>query len=219
MIDGVWEPCPERLESCREEILRLQKLVEDLNALSVIERDTLLLNRSEFDLARLLEKTAEQFSACAAEKGIVIRRELSPAPVFADQDRLTQVFINLLSNALNYTDSGAITIKLKPLDQAGGLRHTGESSEVPPSCPLRSKDGGYEISIEDTGIGIAGEDLPHVFERFYRSDKSRSRDTGGAGIGLAIAAAIVEAHGGRISARSPIENSPLAPGSAFTVVL
>ncbi|MDR1177443.1 MAG: HAMP domain-containing protein, partial [Spirochaetaceae bacterium] len=197
MIDGVWESGPEHLESCREEILRLQKLVEDLNSLSVIERDALHLHKTEFDLGRLLSKTAEQFTAAAGEKGIAIRCELESAPVFADQDRLTQVFINLFSNALTYTDSGAITVRLK----------------------ARPDSGQYEITVEDTGIGIAEEDLPHVFERFYRSDKSRSRNTGGAGIGLAIAAAIVEAHGGRIRAASPAANSaPSAPGSVFTVV-
>jgi signal transduction histidine kinase len=194
MIDGVWEPSPERLESCREEILRLQKLVEDLNALSVIERDALALHKTEFDLARLLSKIAEQFAPEAAEKGIAIRCELDSVPVFADQDRLTQVFINLLSNALKYTDSGTITITLKSLE------------------------GGGEVTIEDTGIGIAAEDLPHVFERFYRSDKSRSRDTGGAGIGLAIASAIVEAHGGKIHAKSPAGNGA-SFGSVFTVAL
>jgi signal transduction histidine kinase len=218
MVDGVWEPSPERLESCREEILRLQKLVEDLNALSIIERDTLLLHKTEFDLARLLEKTAEQFAQAASEKGIAIRRCLSPTPVFADQDRLTQVFINLLSNALKYTDSGTITIRLRRLDarNAGG---GGDNEGTPP------EPGSCEISVEDTGIGIAEEDLPHVFERFYRSDKSRSRNTGGAGIGLAIAAAIVEAHGGSIRAKSPAGGSsaggPAAdsPGSVFIVVL
>jgi signal transduction histidine kinase len=195
MLDGVWESSPERLESCREEILRLQKLVEDLNSLSVIERDALHLHRTEFDLEKLLAKTAEQFAAAAKEKGIAIRCCLTSAPVFADQDRLTQVFFNLFSNALSYTDSGAITVQLTARPDAGQ----------------------YEITVEDTGIGIAEEDLPHVFERFYRSDKSRSRNTGGAGIGLAIAAAIVEAHGGRISARSPAANSDA--GSVFTVVL
>jgi signal transduction histidine kinase len=178
MIDGVYQPDRGRLESCHEEILRLTGLVRDLDTLTSLEWETIKLSKTNFDLAKLLQSTAEQFRAAAAEKGIAIELRLRESPLSADYDRLKQVFINLLSNAVKYTDQGSITITV---ERGGG------------SLP-------WEVSIADTGIGIPQADLPHIFERLYRSDKSRSRSTGGAGIGLTIAAAIVRAHGGRISA-------------------
>ncbi|MDR1108013.1 MAG: HAMP domain-containing histidine kinase [Spirochaetaceae bacterium] len=200
MIDGVYAPDRERLVSCHEEILRLTSLVEDLNILTSLEGEGAdvsgpqnpvsyganNLNKTDFDLDRLLRVTAEQFRGAAQKKGIPLRLELIKSPVNADYDRLKQVFMNLLSNAIKYTDSGTITVAVKNRD----------------------------ITISDTGIGIPAKDLPHVFERFYRTDKSRSRSTGGAGIGLAIAAAIISAHGGSITA----ENNP-SGGSIFRVRL
>ncbi|MDR1373339.1 MAG: two-component sensor histidine kinase [Treponema sp.] len=189
MIDGVYKPDKEHLESCHEEILRLAGLVEDLHTLTGFEEETIALNKTEFDLARLLRRAAEPFKAQAREKGIAVKLDFKPGAagktfaVTADYDRLKQVFINLLSNAVTYTDRGGITIGIA----AGG------------AAPFPAR---WEVSVADTGIGIPEKDLPHIFERFYRSDKSRSRSTGGAGIGLAIAAAIVRAHGGTISAEN-----------------
>jgi signal transduction histidine kinase len=200
MIDGVWEPSRERLESCREEILRLTKLVEDLNLLTNLEWENLALDKTEFDLAKLLEITAEQFRPAAAEKGIRIILETAPGPVYADYNRLKQVFVNLLSNAVKYTDSGTITIAA--VTSAGTA-----PSEVTAEIPA-------VVTIADTGIGIAEEERRRIFERFYRSDKSRNRNTGGAGIGLSIAAAIVKAHGGSISAEGGASG-----GSVFRVEL
>jgi signal transduction histidine kinase len=212
MIDGIWKPTAERLGSCHEEIVRLTKLVEDLNSLSVLEQENLVLKKTDFDLAKLLAAAAEQFGPAAREKGIEIRTELLPAPVRADYDRLMQVFINLLSNGVKYTDRGRITLRLSAPEktaEAAGYR--------------------YKITLSDTGIGIPEEDLPHIFERFYRSDKSRNRGSGGAGIGLSIAAAIVSAHGGRISAenrniprdaeKSPGGTPEPSRGSLFQVLL
>ncbi|MDR0378043.1 MAG: HAMP domain-containing protein [Spirochaetaceae bacterium] len=212
MMDGVYTPDREHLESCHEEILRLAGLVDDLNTLAALEGGAAApgtcvpygalvpgpadrLHKTEFDLAKLLRGTAEQFRAAAAEKGIAITLNLRESPVTADYDRLKQVFINLLSNAVKYTDRGGITISI----QEGGERFPGAR---------------WEASVADTGIGIPERDLSHIFERFYRSDKSRSRSTGGAGIGLTIAAAIVHAHGGIISA----ENGASA-GAVFRVAL
>ncbi|MDR2402989.1 MAG: ATP-binding protein [Spirochaetaceae bacterium] len=196
MIDGVYEPDKKHLESCHEEILRLTSLVEDLHILTNLEWETLVLNKTEFDLAKLLWITAEQFRAAANEKGIEIRLNLRESPITADYDRLKQVFINLLSNAVKYTDRGSVTIGVET--QEGTT--TGAKTRI--------------VTITDTGIGIPEIDLPHIFERLYRSDKSRNRSTGGAGIGLTIAAAIVSAHGGTISA----ENGASC-GSVFRVVL
>jgi signal transduction histidine kinase len=190
MIDGVYIADREHLESCHEEIMRLSRLVDDLNILTGFEWNNVALNRTEFDLGALLDVTAEQWRAAAAAKGISINTELTEAPVIADYDRMKQVFINLLSNAVKYTDQGGITVTVK------------------------LREGGWLISIADTGIGIPEADLPHIFERFYRSDKSRSRNTGGAGIGLSIAAAIIEAHGGSIT----VESNPPA-GTVFLIEL
>jgi signal transduction histidine kinase len=189
MLDGVWQATPERLESCLEETKRLTQLVEDLQVLTNLEWEKITLDKSDFDLAELLETTAGQFRPAAREKNITIQLDTVPCPVFADYNRLKQVFVNLLSNAVKYTDQGSITIKAR---------------KTPDAC---------EITVRDTGIGIAADELPHVFERFYRSDKSRNRGTGGSGIGLTIAAAIVKAHGGSISAESD------GRGSAFTLAV
>jgi signal transduction histidine kinase len=117
---------------------------------------------------------------------------LRESPVTADYDRLKQVFINLLSNAVKYTDRGGITVTI----EEGGERAR------------------WHVTVSDTGIGIPESDLPHIFERLYRSDKSRSRTTGGAGIGLTIAAAIVRAHNGTISAENGVP-----AGAVFRVTL
>jgi signal transduction histidine kinase len=192
MIDGVYVADREHLESCHEEIMRLSRLVDDLNVLTGFEWNNAALNKTEFDLGALLDVTAEQWRAAAALKGISINTELMEAPVLADYDRMKQVFINLLSNAVKYTDQGGVTVTVKP----------------------REGEAGWLIKIADTGIGIPQADLPHIFERFYRSDKSRSRNTGGAGIGLSIAAAIIEAHGGSITA----ESNP-SSGTVFLIEL
>jgi signal transduction histidine kinase len=212
MIDGVYEPDREHLESCHEEIIRLANLVKDLNILTNLERETgaasgeespglygmpANLNRATFDLARLVQAAAEQFAQAAREKGIALHLNLRESPIAADYDRLKQVFINLLSNAVKYTDRGSISITI-------------EEKGPPPAH--------WEVTVADTGMGIPEDDLPHVFERFYRSDKSRSRSTGGAGIGLTIAATIVAAHGGKISVESR-DGSNGPTGSVFRVQL
>ena len=190
MIDGVWEASAERLASCHEEIVRLSALVGDLEKLSILERKVITLSRTEFDLRALLAGVAEQFEPAAMKKGLSLSLFSETSPIHADSGRIKQVFVNLLSNAVNYTDRGSITVSVSAAEE------------------------GYTVAVADTGIGIAQEDLPHVFERFFRSDKSRSRQTGGAGIGLAIAQAIVLAHGGRIQV-----SSEAGAGSIFAVFL
>ncbi|MDR2783248.1 MAG: ATP-binding protein [Treponema sp.] len=189
ILDGVWVMDRKHLASCHEEIMRIIRLVQDINTLTNLEWEHINLDKTEFDLAELLRITAEQFKAAAYKKGVAITLNLIPSPIKADYDRLKQVFINLLSNAIQYTDQGSVAITIEPSSKS------------------------RRISITDTGSGIAPEDLPRIFERMYRADKSRSRSTGGAGIGLAIAAAIISAHGGTISAESG------AGGSVFRVFL
>jgi signal transduction histidine kinase len=194
MIDGVYKPDKEHLLSCHEEIIRLTHLVEDLHILTGLEWDTIKLNKTSFDLAKLVQVAAEQFRAAAHEKGIALHLNLRESPIEADYDRLKQVFMNLLSNAVKYTDSGTITVSIK-------------------KGPHQ-----WDSIITDTGMGIPEEDIPHVFERFYRTDKSRNRSTGGTGIGLTIAAAIVAAHGGTITVEKACKETG-STGSAFRVAL
>ncbi|GHV82905.1 sensor histidine kinase [Spirochaetia bacterium] len=183
MLDGVWAPTMERLASCREETGRLTKLVEDLSVLTNIEWHNITLDKIKFDLSGLLSVVAVNFEQAAKEKNIAVICDLPPLPVCADYDRIKQVFFNILSNAVKYTDKGSVTISGRQAQDEKGI----------PLC---------EVSIADTGIGIPKDELPHIFDRFYRTDKSRSRKTGGSGIGLTIAEAIVKAHGGAISAES-----------------
>ena len=194
MMDGVYRADREHLESCHEEILRLTRLVEDMNILTGFEWKNSSLNKTEFDLAKLLLQIKEQWKVYAREKGLELNLNLdgknTEHTIFADYDRIKQVFINLLSNSIKYTDSGHITIEIKLFNDI------------------------WQVSIIDSGIGIPKEELGRIFERFYRSDKSRSRSTGGAGIGLSIAAAIISAHGGNISAENNSDG-----GSIFRVSL
>ena len=210
MIDGVYRADREHLESCHGEIMRLAKLVQDLHTLTSLEWENISLNKTEFDLAKLLQLTAEQFRAAAREKGIAIQLELAESPISADYDRLKQVLVNLLSNAVKYTNAGAITISISIEETAQGIFPGGKNAETNKHPSVKY----VNVRIADTGAGIAPADLPHIFERFYRADKSRSRGTGGSGIGLTISAAIVRAHGGSITARS--ENGR---GSVFQITL
>lgn len=190
IIDGVFEPTNERIESIRQEILRLSRMVSEIDKIVEIEKSDSSLKKEEFDLRELLQQTILSFENEAVAKNIVFRLKAEPCKIIADRDKISQVVVNLLSNALKYTDEGQVVITLKSY------------SDV--VC----------FSIADTGIGISDDDLPYIFEHLYRSDKSRTRDTGGAGIGLAVAKSIVNAHGGKIEVASE-----LSKGSKFIVTL
>jgi Signal transduction histidine kinase len=191
MIDGVWEPEPKRLVSCHEEILRLSKLVGELQTLSRYDCENLELHKERFEISGLLARILLNFENEFKSRGVAL--ELAGGEVWAeaDRDKVSQVLVNLISNALKYTPEG------------GKVRI--EAAETPDEAT---------ISVSDTGIGIPESDLPYIFERFYRSDKSRSRATGGSGIGLTIARSIIGAHGGEIS----VDSSP-GEGSTFTISL
>lgn len=196
MIDGVWAPTAERLAACHEEIVRLAKLIEDMRVLTGLEWEDVALREVDVDLAALLERVASDWRAGAQEKGVELWLKVLPATIRADYDRTKQVFINLVSNAVKYTDRGHIGITLDR-ERGGG--------------------GGVErlvVTVEDTGMGIAARDMPHIFERFFRTDKSRSRNTGGCGIGLSIAGAIAAAQGWELRAESVAGR-----GSRFSVVI
>lgn len=191
MIEGVWEPTEERLKNCYEEILRISRLVSDLERLRQTENENLKLRKASVDLLSLARSVCSGFEAELSAKHLVCSVEGVPVVVSADQERIHQVLSNLLSNAIKYSSEGGCIRIAVGNEPEHGL-----------------------LTVEDNGIGISKEDLPFVFERFYRTDKSRSRQTGGTGIGLTIAKAIVQAHGGTLSAESVVGD-----GSRFTVTL
>lgn len=191
--DGVFDPTPETLARMRAETARLRRLVEDLTALSQLESGRWRLERRPVQVARVVEETVAvlrpQFERVGI--GLDVRVAEGLPPVLGDADRLGQVLTNLLANALRFTPPGGrVTIELR-----------GEHETV-------------RLAVSDTGIGIAPEDLPHVFERFYRADRARAQATGGSGIGLAIVKHIAEAHGGAV-----VVWSALGQGSRFEVRL
>jgi histidine kinase len=181
LLDGVLPPEPETYQLVYREADRLQRLVTDLQELSRVESGAITLHRQPLSIAEAITQTAERLRPQFEEKGVVLR--LNPVsnlpPVSADQDRLDQILLNLVGNALQYTPAGG---------------------EVVISAEATTR--AVVVRIRDTGHGIPAEHLPHLFDRFYRVDKSRSRVGGGSGIGLTIARHLVEAHGGRIRAAS-----------------
>lgn len=191
MIDGIMEPAPERLQSCYDELQRLSGLISDLERLRQVENENLVLDKSDIDLRELSLTVMENFESQLREKHLDGRVVGDTSIVSVDRDRMQQVITNLVSNAIKYSNDGG-TVRVVIED---------------------TKDSGI-IHVEDSGIGIPQEDLKRIFERFYRTDKSRNRKTGGAGIGLTIVKTIVQAHKGKISAQSAE-----GKGSRFTVVL
>jgi histidine kinase len=194
LIDGVLPSDPATLGQLATEADRMGKLVNDLQELSRVEAGAYELNRQPIMINEVVASVSSRLARQFEEKGVALELDI-PAdlpPVFADEDRLGQVLLNLIGNALQYTPGG------------GQVRVTASRG-----------DSEVQMSIEDSGIGIPPEHLPHVFDRFYRVDKSRSRAGGGSGIGLTIARYLVEAHGGRIwaSSRGP------GQGSTFTFSL
>jgi len=177
------ERSPERylktIRICRETAEHMAILVEDLNLLAKADASSLRLKKESHDLAEFLREIALMTEPLSEKKSITVSLELDPAPSAFDPKLMRQVLVNLVGNAVNYNrENGHITIR------------TGQSGN---QC---------YCEIEDDGVGIAPEDLPHIFDRFYRVDKARGHVVGKTGLGLAITQSIVEAHGGTITARS-----------------
>ncbi len=178
--DGVWEPTPERIQSSREEIYRLIQLVQNLEELQTLNSSHFSLVRKETALQKSIQQVVNLMRPSFEAKAIrLTEANLPDVCLMADESRLVQIWTNLLSNALKFTPRGGMV-------QLSGIRTA----------------HAVVITITDSGIGIPAEQLTAIFERFYRVDKSRNRDRGGEGLGLAITKMLVEHHGGQIWAES-----------------
>jgi signal transduction histidine kinase len=194
LIDGKLPLDPDHLQQIYQEAERLTRLINDLQELSRVEAGAYSLERSPVSVDALVTALRTRLGRQFEDKGVALSVELPVGlpQVSADEDRIGQVLLNLAGNALQYTPSG------------GQVQITAS----------RHKDDVW-IAIADSGTGIPEEHLPHIFDRFYRVDKSRSRAGGGSGIGLTVAHHLVEAHGGRIWVESPGPGK----GSTFTFTL
>ncbi len=179
--DGIYRADDEQIAGLLAEVALLERLIEDLRILALADAGQLALYPEATDPARLLAEAARSFAPQAAERGVALLAE-APAglpELCVDAQRIAQVLGNLAANALRHTPAGgSVTLR------------------------AAAADGGVTFEVRDTGSGIAAEDLPHIFDRFYRADRARTRSSGGAGLGLAIARRLVEAHGGAIWAAS-----------------
>lgn len=197
MVDGVIEPSREQLQSLFEEAVRLNRLIKDLRELSLAEVRQLAIEKRPADINQLVNRVVMMLKPLAEEKSIELTCQLTPElpEVCIDHDRISQVFYNLLVNAIRYSS---------------------QQSQVLLTSTVTTADGQtwLAVSVADTGVGIAADDIPYIFDHFYRSDKSRDRKSGGSGLGLAIVKQLVEIHSGRVSVMS----EP-GVGSVFTVFL
>lgn len=183
ILDGVKKPDIETIQSLSEEATLLSRLVDDLQELSLAEAGKLKLDFKPEDIGNIVKQVIRAMQEQVTAKGLLIFTNL-PATlpkVNIDSHRISQVLRNLLKNAITHTEKGG-SITITAQEQSGWVK----------------------VSVADTGEGIPPEALPYIFERFYRADKSRTRATGGSGLGLTIAKELVEAHGGKIEAQSEL---------------
>ncbi len=190
--DGVMDPGPQAWQILSSQIGRISRLADDLGQVSAAEEGRLELDLASLDVNELATGVVLAAREAFDRKQVGLAVATSPTTVFllADRGRVEQVLSNLLSNALRHT-SGGEEVRLAVEPDAAGI----------------------SLRVSDTGDGIAAEHLPHIFERFYRTDTARDRDSGGTGVGLAISSAIARAHGGRLTASSD------GPGRGATFTL
>jgi signal transduction histidine kinase len=194
ILDDVYPLTKEEVARLSEQTHHLAVLVNDLHVLAQAEAHQLPLHKTMMDVATLVKATVAAFKPLVAERNVTVQVELlgTMPELLVDRARLRQAIHNLMDNALRHTpEGGTITVSVEQSPDA------------------------VEIRVQDTGEGISAEQLPHIFDRFYRADDARSRDRGGTGLGLAIARANVEAHGGTVSVTSP----GVGQGSTFTISL
>lgn len=186
--DGLAPPDAAAFQSLHEETLLMGRLVDDIQDLALAEAGRLPLHRERVDSRAALEGAVQAFAPLALERGVSLRADAGGSPaVDADPARLAQVLRNLLANAIAHTPPGGSVV-----------------------LSAQEEGGRVAFAVRDTGAGIPPEHLPRVFDRFYRVDAARSRETGGSGLGLAIVKQLVEAHGGAVSAES-------VPGTGATI--
>jgi signal transduction histidine kinase len=193
MLDGVLPTDADELVSLHQEARLLNRLIEDLRTLSLTDAEQLRLQMEPVNVGKLAAQVVERLQLHAEEKGIQLDTAVSNTlPLIqADPERLTQILTNLIANALRYTPEGTRV-----------------------QVSVRTVSGGVETAVSDNGPGIPPEDLPKLFDRFWRAEQSRSRATGGSGLGLAVAKQLVQAHGGRIWVKSELNR-----GTRFTFFL
>ncbi len=194
LMDGVLPATDETYQQIHAEAERLSRLVDDLQELSRVEAHAYELDLRDLDASALIKTVIKRLQYQFDEKRVTLTSSLTPNPILlhADEDRIVQVLTNLTGNALQYTPAGGQV-----------------------SISVEAAGSEARFSVKDTGLGIPTEHLSHIFDRFYRVDKSRSRARGGSGIGLTIARHLVEAHGGKIWAESEGEGK----GSTFVFTL
>jgi len=193
-LDGVIAPTPEQIASVYDETVLLNRLITDLRDLSLAEAGQLKLNLEDMDLAGLINAEVAVFQARCQEKDVSLYADAATdlPRVKIDDDRIRQVLHNLLENALHFSAPGG-SIKVRA---------------------IVGKDKMVEVSVSDTGSGIEPDDLPKVFDHFYKADKARQRNYSGAGIGLALVRRYVELHGGSVRVESEVGR-----GSTFSFTL
>lgn len=189
LVDGTVEPEIDRLSSLHDEVLRLGRILQDLEALAAAQAAGLEMTTHRVDLARVADEAIRRLHGSFETAGIEPHAELSPATVLGDEDRLDQIVTNLLTNALKYTPAGGRV-----------------------SVTVAATDGDARLEVRDTGAGIDRDEIPHVFERFWRGRAGSS--TSGSGVGLAVVAELVRAHRGRVE----VSSAP-GQGATFEVVL
>jgi two-component system sensor histidine kinase BaeS len=187
LLDGVTEPSPDELGSLRDEVLRLASLVDDLQTMAAADAAVLQLTREQRDLADIAESAASSLARRFEAAEVTLDRQLATAPVAADHRWMHQVVTNLLGNALKFTPAGGtVTISTSTISTSTISTRPGGPTAV--------------LEVADTGIGIPPDELPRIFDRFWRGQATAQ--TSGSGIGLAIAAELAWAHGGTLTAAS-----------------
>lgn len=197
LLDGALEDEEinrEYLIRANKSVERMIRLVQDLELITKLEGGVLQMDMEEFDVCEIVNEVVESLELKAKKRNveIVVKAKDRPVLVLGDDERIKQVVTNLLVNAIKYSkdEGGKVTVSFFEMDKQ------------------------YLIEVKDEGVGISQEDLPRLFERFYRVDKSRSRDLGGTGLGLAIVKHIVEAHGQNLNVKSTV-----GVGSTFSFTL
>ena len=213
MQDGVYQATPDQIAGLLDETALLERLIEDLRLLALADAGQLPLYPEPVETIPLLHDLVNSFAQQASQRGVTLRLDLpNDLPdIHADPQRIAQVLSNMLSNALRYTPvGGTVTLRVRPQDTRHETRDARREPSNLQSSAISIHPSSLFFEVSDTGSGITPEDLPHIFDRFWRADRARTRSSGGAGLGLAIARRIVEAHGGEIWATS-------APGQGTTL--